>query len=46
MRPGSGTVRAGVVTWRVDKVGVLISSTPLLDQPLTERPVQVQEQQD
>ena len=46
VRPTAGTVRAGVVTWRTDALGVLLSSTPLLDQPLTERPVQVREQQD
>lgn len=46
VRPVSGTVRAGVLTWRTDRLGVLLSSTPLLDQPLTQRPVQVREQQD
>ena len=45
VRPTAGTVRAGVVTWRTDALGVMLSSTPLLDQPLTQRPVQVREQQ-
>ena len=45
VRPTAGTVRAGVVTWRTDALGVMLSSTPLLDQRLTERPVQVREQE-
>jgi hypothetical protein len=46
VRPTAGAVRAGVVTWRTDALGVMVSSTPVLEQPLTERPVQVREQQD
>jgi hypothetical protein len=46
VRPTAGAVRAGVVTWRTDALGVMVSSTPVLDRPLTERPVQVREQQD
>jgi hypothetical protein len=45
VRPTAGTVRSGVVTWRTDALGAMLSSTPLLDRPLTQRPVQVREQQ-
>jgi hypothetical protein len=45
VRPTAGLVRSGVVTWRTDALGVMLSSTPLLDRPLTQRPVQVREQQ-
>jgi Family of unknown function (DUF5719) len=46
VHPAAGTVRAGVTSWKTDPLGVMLSSTPLLDQPLTELPMQVREQQD